>query len=264
MNRKSSKRVFSGKKVIPYLMAGDPDLETTRKLLKAARSEGVWAVELGVPFSDPTADGPVIQEAARRSLAPSTTLRNLLSWLEGVPSDERPPVYLMTYFNLFLSIGLDQFVALAQRAGGIRGAVIPDLSFEDAGLVRQIFHAGGLSLIPFVAPTTSDGRMKRIVARSEDFIYLVSLLGTTGKELSETGTVSRLVSRIRLLTDSPVCVGFGIQSPDVASKVLGVADGVIVGSRLVREETDPDRWQSLLAAFCDAARSVPSLSTAGV
>ncbi len=243
------------KKVIPYLMAGDPNLGVTEKLLRAAKKEGVWAVELGVPFSDPTADGPVIQEAAQRSLCPSTSLRSLLSWLETIPVGERPAIYLMTYFNLFLAMGLEKFVSSARRTGGIRGAVIPDLSFEDAGPVRKAFHPAGLSLIPFVSLTTSETRMKRIVARSEDFIYLVSLLGTTGKELSETGTLSLMVDRIRSQTESPVCVGFGIQSPAVAGKVLQFADGVIVGSRLVREETDPENWQKLLSAFCAVART---------
>ncbi|MCL4460859.1 MAG: tryptophan synthase subunit alpha [Nitrospirae bacterium] len=246
----------SQKKVIPYLMAGDRDLGVTEKLLRAAKKEGVWAVELGVPFSDPTADGPVIQEAAQRSIGPSTSLRRLLSWLGTIPVNERPPVYLMTYFNLFLAMGLEKFVAAARQAGGIRGAVIPDLSYEDAEPVRKVFHPAGLSLIPFVSLTTSEERMKKIVASSEDFIYLVSLLGTTGKELSETGTLSLMVDRIRTRTESPVCVGFGIQSPAVAGSVLKFADGVIVGSRLVREETDPEGWQKLLSTFCNVARSV--------
>ena len=256
MRRKMLAPPENGKRVVPYLMAGDPDLETTRKLLLAAREEQVWAIELGVPFSDPTADGPVIQKAANRALSPGTSLRSLLDWLSGIPRNERPPIFLMTYFNLFLAMGLAEFVERSGQAGGIVGAVIPDLSYEDSHDVRKVFHAGGLSLIPFVAPTTSLDRMRRIVATSEEFIYLVSLLGTTGKELSETGDVSRCVSRIREMTSSPVCVGFGIQSPSTAGNVLKIADGVIVGSRLVQEETDPVRWKALLSTFCDAARTV--------
>ena len=256
MKAGSAERRLGPKRVIPYLMAGDPDLNVTEKLLRAAKKEGVWAVELGIPFSDPTADGPVIQEAAQRSLSPSTSLRNLLLWLETIPVQERPPIYLMTYFNLFFAMGLENFVSLAQKTGGIRGAVIPDLSYEDAASVRKTFHSAKLSLIPFVSLTTSEKRMKRIVARSEDFISLVSLLGTTGKELSETGTLSLMVDRIRSQTESPVCVGFGIQSPAVAAKVLQFADGVIVGSRLVREESDPESWTKLLSSFCTVARSV--------
>ncbi len=248
----------NGKRVIPYLMAGDPDLETTRALLLGAKEEKVWAVELGVPFSDPTADGPVIQQAANRALSSKTSLRSLLSWLSKIPRNERPPIFLMTYFNLFLALGLEDFVEQAQKTGGIVGAVIPDLSYEDSHNVRKVFHEGGLSLIPFVAPTTSLARMKRIVATSEEFIYLVSLLGTTGKELSETGDVSRCVSKIREMTSSPVCVGFGIQTPSTAENVLKFADGVIVGSRLVQDERDPVRWKALLASFCNAARTVPA------
>lgn len=257
MKRKNLSSPENGKRVIPYLMAGDPDLETTRKLLLAAKEENVWAIELGVPFTDPTADGPVIQKAANRALSPGTSLHALLDWLSGIPLNERPPIFLMTYFNLFLAMGLHEFVDQAMHSGGIRGAVIPDLSYEDSHDVRKVFHAGGLSLIPFVAPTTSLDRMRKIVASSEEFIYLVSLLGTTGKELSETGDVSSCVARIREMTTSPVCVGFGIQTPLTAGNVLKVADGVIIGSRLVQEEMDPVRWKALLSTFCNAARSIP-------
>lgn len=247
----------SDKRVIPYLMAGDPDLVTTEALLRSAKKAGVWAVELGIPFSDPMADGPVIQKAASRALSKATSLKSILAWLGTIPVEDRPPVYLMTYFNLFLSMGLETFARKAVAAGGIRGAVIPDLSFEDSSEVRRVFHEAGLSLVPFIAPTTSPERMRKIVATGEDFIYFVSLLGTTGKELSDPRDVGRHVSQIKSMTQVPVCVGFGIQSPETARVILGVADGVIIGSRLVREENDPVRWRELLSSFAHAARSVP-------
>lgn len=246
-----------GKRVIPYLMAGDPDLETTRALLRSAKDAGVWAVELGIPFSDPTADGPVIQKASSRALSKRTSLKSILAWLGTIPVRDRPPVYLMTYFNLFLSMGLEEFARKAAAAGGIRGAVIPDLSFEDSGEARRVFRKAGLSLVPFVAPTTSPDRVRKIVASGEDFIYFVSLLGTTGKELSDPREVGRHVALIKSMTQTPVCVGFGIQSPETARAVLDVSDGVIIGSRLVQEESDPVRWGKLLSSFAQTARSAP-------
>ncbi len=244
------------KRVIPYLMAGDPDLKTTAALLRSAKKAGAWAIELGIPFSDPMADGPVIQKASSRAMSKDTSLKSILGWLETIPAGDRPPVYLMTYFNLFLSMGLETFVRKAVAAGGIRGAVIPDLSFEDSSEVRRVFRKAGLSLVPFIAPTTSQDRMRKIVATGEDFIYFVSLLGTTGKELSDPRDVGRHVSLIKSMTQVPVCVGFGIQSPETVREILDVADGVIIGSRLVREENDPVRWGKLLSSFIQAARSV--------
>ena len=139
MPRTLKKVRLSDKKVIPYLMAGDPDLAVTKRLLSEASKAGVWAVELGIPFSDPTADGPVIQKAAIRALSDKTSLTKILSFLGEIPLSERPPIFIMTYFNLFLSLTIEEFIQEAGRVGGIVGAVIPDLSFEDSKKVRKAF-----------------------------------------------------------------------------------------------------------------------------
>lgn len=251
----STSPVSTGKKVIPYLMAGDNGLENTRKLLKEAKRNGVWAVELGIPFSDPTADGPVIQKAAIRALTPEISFSRILSFLEEIPLSDRPPIFIMTYFNLFLSLSIPEFVARAKRAGGIKGAVIPDLSFEDSKSVRKVFHRGGLALVPFISPTTSQERIKKILATAEGFIYFVSLLGTTGKALTLSSGIRDAVHSLQEKTKLPVCVGFGIQTPEMVRDVLSFADGVIIGSRLVQEESDPVQWGRLLEQFCEAARS---------
>jgi len=252
------KRKRSDKKVIPYLMAGDPDLDVTRALLLEASKAGVWAVELGVPFSDPTADGPVIQKAAIRALSDETSLLNVLSFLGTIPISERPPVFIMTYFNLFLSLTIEEFIRVSNRVGGIAGAVIPDLSFEDAKDVREAFKAAGMALVSFISPTTSLPRIKKILATADGFIYFVSLLGTTGKALTLSSTMEESVRDLRSRTKLPVCVGFGIQTPEMAQKILEFSDGVIVGSRLVQEEKDPVVWGSLLKQFCEAARVAAS------
>ncbi|MHB1563434.1 MAG: tryptophan synthase subunit alpha [Leptospirillum sp.] len=252
-SRSSQKQDRSGKKIIPYLMAGDPDLSVTRSLLLEARKAGVWAVELGIPFSDPTADGPVIQKAAIRALSDETSLLNVLSFLGTIPLSERPPVFIMTYFNLFLAMTIDKFIDESLRVGGVAGAVIPDLSFEDAKEVRESFKAAGLALVPFISPTTSLPRIKKILATADGFIYFVSLLGTTGKALTLSSTMEESVRDLRARTKLPVCVGFGIQTPEMAQKILDFADGVIVGSRLVQEEKDPVAWGNLLRQFCEVA-----------
>ena len=248
-------QITSAKKVIPYLMAGDPDLDVTKALLLEASKAGVWAVELGIPFSDPTADGPVIQKAAIRALSDRTSLSSVLSFLGTIPCSERPPVFIMTYFNLFLSLTIEEFVREAKRVGGIAGAVIPDLSFEDSKEVRKAFKASGLALVPFISPTTSLPRIKKILATADGFIYFVSLLGTTGKALTLSSTMEERVRDLCLRTKLPVCVGFGIQTPEMAQKILEFSDGVIVGSRLVQDENDPVKWGSLLRQFCEVARA---------
>jgi tryptophan synthase alpha chain len=159
----------------------------------------------------------------------------------------------MTYFNLFLSLTIDGFIREAKRAGGIAGAVIPDLSFEDAKAVRRAFKAAGLSLVSFISPTTSLPRIKKILASADGFIYFVSLLGTTGKSLTLSKEMEASVRDLRSRTKLPVCFGFGIQTPEMAQKILEFSDGVIVGSRLVQEEKDPVVWGGLLKKFCEAA-----------
>lgn len=246
------KRGVSPPALIPYLVAGDPDLETTRHYLKIAASRGVFAVELGIPFSDPTADGPVIQAAAQRSLRHETALSSLLDWIGTIPQEDLPPIYLMTYFNLFHHMGIRAFCEKARTTGRIAGVVIPDLSFEDARDYRPVFREFGINLVGFVSPTTDPDRARRIVRESRGFVYYVGLMGTTGAALSITESARRMVGLLREWTALPVCMGFGVSSKEMAQEIFGFADGVIIGSRLVRDETQADLWEKTFLEFVAA------------
>ena len=254
LSRGSFKRGVTPPALIPYLVAGDPDLDTTRRYLRLAASSGVFAVELGVPFSDPTADGPVIQEAARRSLRHETALPELLDWLGTIPKEELPPLYLMTYFNLFHHMGVEAFCKKARETGRVAGVVIPDLSFEDARGYRSIFRSFGVNLVGFVSPTTPADRARKIVREARGFVYYVGLMGTTGSALSLTGSIREKVGAMREWTSLPVCLGFGVSEPRMAREILEFSDGVIVGSRLVREEEAPGRWEKTFLEFVAACR----------
>jgi tryptophan synthase alpha chain len=247
------RRGVSPKLLIPYLVAGDPDLATTARYLRRAREQNVFAVELGIPFSDPTADGPVIQMAAQRALRHETSLTSVMEWLSGISTEDLPPIYLMTYFNLFHHMGVEAFCRKARDSRRIRGVVIPDLSFEDAAAYRLVFRKYGIHLVGFVSPTTGYDRAKKIVKESRGFVYYVGLMGTTGSALTLTGETRSMVGRLQEWTDLPVFVGFGISSGPIAEEVLQFSDGVIVGSRLVQEEITPDRWEQKLTEFAIAA-----------
>jgi len=253
-SRASWTRGVSPPPLIPYLVAGDPDLETTADYLRLAAKKSVFAVELGIPFSDPTADGPVIQAASQRALRHETALESILGWLSGIPREDLPHLYLMTYFNLFHHMGVERFCREAQRIGRVSGVVIPDLSFEDAALYRPIFRAHGINLVGFVSPTTPPARARKIVRESRGFVYYVGLMGPTGSALMLTDETRQTVQRLRQWTNLPVCVGFGISSGTVAREILEFADGIIVGSRLVQDERDPDRWKTTFEEFVASAR----------
>jgi tryptophan synthase alpha chain len=247
-------RGLSSKLLIPYLVAGDPDLHTTARYLRLASGQGIFAVELGIPFSDPTADGLVIQEASQRALRHETALREILDWLTGIPKEFLPPIYLMTYFNLFHHMGIESFCRQAKKSGRINGVVIPDLSFEDAADYRPVFRKYGINLVGFVSPTTGLSRARKIVKESRGFIYYVGLMGTTGSDLTLTENMRTMVQQLRKWTDLPVCVGFGISKPEMAEEVLKFSDGVIVGSRLVSEECSPEQWERSLSEFSSVVR----------
>ena len=255
---RSFSRGASPPALIPYLVAGDPDLEATRRYLRLAASSGVFAVELGVPFSDPTADGPVIQEAARRSLRHETALSEILDWIGTIPREELPPLYLMTYFNLFHHMGVESFCKKAGATGRVAGVVIPDLSFEDARDYRPLFRAYGINLVGFVSPTTPSDRARKIVREARGFVYYVGLMGTTGSALSLTESAREMVESMRKWTSLPVCLGFGVSEPQMAREILRFADGVIVGSRLVKEEMNPGRWEKTFLEFVAACRKEQS------
>jgi tryptophan synthase alpha chain len=217
--------------LMPYLMGGHPDIETSRACLDAAIEAGADLIELGIPFSDPLADGPVIHEAGTVALEAGVKPADVLALCKEI--SERVPVLLMVYANIVLSHGGEDFARRAAEAGAA-GLIVPDLPHEEAASVREACEAAGLALIPLVAPTTRDDLLAEIGREASGFVYAVSLVGTTGERGELPPGLAQLVARIRGATDVPVAVGFGISSGEQARAVGELADGVIVGSRVVR------------------------------
>lgn len=223
--------------LIPYIMAGDPDLETTAALIGELGMGGADLVEVGVPFSDPMADGPVIQQAAGRALAAGTTLAAVLECIAGLhcQGDCRPslpPIVLMTYFNPVYRYGVRRFAADAARAG-VAGVIVPDLPLEEAAELREAAAGAGLDVIPLLAPTSTEDRIAAAAATAPGFIYCVSLTGVTGARAEISGRLASLVAGVRRQTGIPLAAGFGISAPEQAVAAAGLADGVVIGSALV-------------------------------
>jgi tryptophan synthase alpha chain len=219
--------------LIPYLMAGLDD--QWLEVLDAVIAAGADAVEIGLPFSDPIIDGPVIQEAGTRSLARGTTAAAVLSQLAR--RDYPVPLVVMTYYNIIAHLGLERFAGLAAQAG-VSGAIVADLSLEELDDWEAVATAAGISPVLLVAPSTPLARAAAIVRRSPGFVYAVARMGVTG-ERSELGSgPGEVVAKIRATPSAPVCVGIGVSTPAQAAEVASVADGVIVGSALVRRLLD--------------------------
>jgi tryptophan synthase alpha chain len=248
----------SGKRaaLMPYLMGGFPTLEGSRAIGEAYAEAGADLVELGVPFSDPLADGPVIHAAGTEALAAGATLHGVLD--VGHALAESVPVVLMCYANLVLARGPERFAdELAQR--GVSGLIVPDLPFEEADATRAACDAAGLALVPLVAPTTPPDRLAAIGAGARGFVYTVSVAGTTGERGALAGDLGQILARTKDATDVPVALGFGIATPDAAAAAADAgADGVIIGSRLVRAAAEAERpadaVRELVAGFAAALR----------
>jgi tryptophan synthase alpha chain len=217
--------------LMPYLMGGYPDLDASCEAGRAAADAGADLLELGIPFSDPLADGPTIHAAATAALAAGATPHGVLGVCEALAA--RLPVVLMVYANVVLAGGSEAFVRRAAAAGA-SGLIVPDLPHDEAGELRSVCEGAGLALVPLVAPTTTAERVREIGTVARGFVYAVSLTGTTGERDELPPDVERTVERVRAATDVPVAVGFGISTPEQARSVAEVADGVIVGSRVVR------------------------------
>jgi len=219
--------------LIPYLMAGDPDLASTPGLMRAAADGGADIIELGIPYSDPLADGPTIQAAAQRALGAGTTLDGVLAMLASTARGRmRAPVLAFTYYNPIFVRGLDRSATDFARAG-FAGAIIPDLPPEEAGAAAAAFAKAGIGLTFLVAPTTPLDRVREIDALSSGFVYVVSRMGVTGASQSPIASIGVLVSRLRPLVTHPLAVGFGISTPEQAAGIATLADGVVVGSGLI-------------------------------
>ena len=229
--------------LIPYMMAGDPSLAETETLVPALERAGADLIELGVPFSDPIADGPVIQKAAERALRSGTTLRRILRTVTSLRTRTQVPLILMAYYNTILAMGERAFCHDAVQAG-VDGVIVPDMPPEEADVLQEASQANGLCVIFLLAPTSTAERKAHVIERTDGFIYYVSMTGITGAKLRESDSIKRNVRALRKQARKPVAVGFGIATPDDARRIAAFSDGVIVGSALVRTvETrhhDPD------------------------
>jgi tryptophan synthase alpha chain len=239
--------------LMPYLMGGHPDLDTSIAAGLAAADAGADLIELGIPFSDPLADGPVIHAAATEALQRGATPHGVLRVCERLA--ERAPVVLLVYVNVVMSAGAETF-ALRAASAGASGLIVPDLPHDEAGEVRTACDAEGLALVPLVAPTTTPERVASIGADARGFVYTVSLRGTTGERDELPPGLADTVAGVRGATEVPVAVGFGISTPSHASAVADIADGVIVGSRVVRSaaEGGPTSVGALIEELAKALR----------
>lgn len=217
---------------VPFLTAGDPDLDTTAELILALAENGADLIEIGVPFSDPSADGPTIQRASERALARGTTLRQILALVAKLRPQVKIPLLLMGYANPFYAQGVDGF-ARACAAAGVDGILCPDLPPEEGADLYGALAKHGVDGVLLAAPTTTPQRMRMLVHNTRGFLYYVSLTGVTAARSELASGIEQAVAEIRKLSDVPVCVGFGISRPEHAREVGRYADGVAVGSALV-------------------------------
>jgi tryptophan synthase alpha chain len=227
------------KALIPFLVAGDPDVTVTLRAVEALVQSGADMIELGVPFSDPIADGPVNQRAYQRALAAGVSLPAVLELVKAIRARFNLPLVLLSYYNPILRHGVEAFCRDAADAG-VDGVVIPDLPADEAADLVRPARAHGVDTVFLIAPTSTDRRISLTVAQSSGFVYCVSLTGVTGVRDHLTGGLDGLVGRIRAQTSLPVCVGFGVSTPEQAKAAAAASDGVIVGSALVALLERPD------------------------
>jgi tryptophan synthase alpha chain len=220
--------------IVAYITAGDPSLDATLKFVLALAEAGADVVELGVPFSDPLADGPTIQRASERALKSGTTLAGVLELIRRIRQSSQVPLVLFSYYNPILQMGLERFATVAFEAGA-DGVLATDLTPEESEDYRRILHAHHLDTIFLAAPTSSDGRLKLIAAASSGFLYLISRTGVTGAKDSLPDDLPALLRRAHQFTQLPIAVGFGISLPGHVSVLGGLADAAVVGSALVSE-----------------------------
>ncbi len=220
--------------LMPFIMAGDPNIEITSEILLRLQDNGADLVELGIPYSDPLADGPIIQLSASRALESGTTPRKVITLLESLKGKLNIPIVLFTYLNPLLSFGFEQFCEMASNAG-VSGLIIPDLPLEEAYKFSKVVSLYSMDLILLVAPTTPFERMRKISNYTKGFTYLVSVTGVTGERNKMENRVEDLIKKLKEINNNPIAVGFGISSPEHVNKVREWgADGVIIGSAFVK------------------------------
>lgn len=221
-----------GKAFIPFITCGDPDLETTGAVVRAAVENGADLIELGIPFSDPTAEGPVIQAANIRALTGGVTTDRIFDFVRELRKDVSVPMVFMTYANVVFSYGTERFARTCAEIG-MDGLILPDVPFEEKEEFAEAFRKYGLDLVSLIAPT-SRNRAAMIAKEASGFLYLVSSLGVTGVRSEITTDIGAMVRQVKQYTDVPCAVGFGISTPEQAAKMAAVSDGVIVGSAIIK------------------------------
>ena len=222
----------NGKAFVAFITCGDPDLETTARVVRAAAANGADLIELGIPFSDPTAEGPVIQGANLRALTGGVTTDRIFDLVRELRRDVKIPMVFMTYANVVFSYGAERFIRTCSEIG-IDGLILPDVPFEEKEEFLPICHAYGVDLVSMIAPT-SENRIAEIAAEAEGFLYIVSSLGVTGTRSEITTDLDAIVSVVRQHAKVPCAIGFGISTPEQAQKMAAIADGAIVGSAIIK------------------------------
>ena len=222
----------NGKAFIPFITCGDPDLETTAEIVRAAAENGADLIELGIPFSDPTAEGPVIQGANIRALAGGVTTDKIFDLVRELRKDVKIPMVFMTYANVVFSYGAEKFISTCAEIG-IDGIILPDLPFEEKEEFQPLCTKYGVALISLIAPTSNE-RIAMIAKEAEGFLYIVSSLGVTGTRSEITTDLGAIIKVVRENTDIPCAIGFGISTPEQAKKMAAVSDGAIVGSAVIK------------------------------
>lgn len=253
-------KASGNKALVAYLMAGDPGLAETEQLVVALEQAGADVIELGVPFSDPIADGPVIQQAAERALRCGTTLRKVLASVAALRNRTQVPLVLMVYYNSIHAMGVDAFCRAAGEAG-VDGVIVPDMPPDEAGPLKAPAAAAGLDVIFLLAPTSTPARRTYVANESRGFIYYVSLTGITGAKIQNMAEVGKNVAKIKAATATPVAVGFGVATPDDARQVAATADGVIVGSAIVKRIMAAQQQPDLVPAVAEFVASLKQAMT---
>ena len=227
------KEAFAGGKAfIPFITCGDPDLDTTKEIVRAMEKNGADLIELGIPFSDPTAEGPVIQAANLRALTGGVTTDKIFDMVEDLRKDVKVPMVFMTYANVVFSYGIERFAKKAATVG-MDGVILPDVPFEEKEEFASVFRKEGMDLISLIAPTSHE-RIAMIAKEAEGFVYCVSSLGVTGMRTNITTDIGAMVKLVKSQKDIPCAVGFGISTPEQAKKMADQSDGAIVGSAIVK------------------------------
>lgn len=242
-----------GKAFVPYIMAGDGGLETLKPTILELQTLGVTAIEVGIPFTDPVADGPTIEAAGMRALAHGVTLRKVLAELTTFANDITVPLIVMTYFNPILAYGLEEFAVACEQAA-VKGVIVPDVPLEESGILQETLNPHGIDVVQLVSLTSTPERIERIAKASQGFIYAVTVNGITGARASFANDLNGHFSRLEEISELPVLAGFGISTPEHVRNMGAKTDGVIVGSAIVTALHEGKK--EVIAQLVSAAKAI--------